>query len=109
MPHPAVGQGAPAQTKFQAWQPEDRAAIEAHAKDVLVGGGFRFCRDPEYPLTKDEVRWCSALGETSEMCPALPAGCRAGATAKVVPSEAQREEPFSLHLPNLGALGSFLF
>src|SRR3954463_10022672 len=83
----------------------------ANAGEVLAH--YRFCHDARYPLVEEEIPWCPLLGEKSALCPTLPDACKRGATALVRHGhEAEpppERDPWTLHLPHLGALGSMLF
>jgi hypothetical protein len=76
----------------------------AGSRDVapLVDQAFkhkrhRFCHDPSYPLTQDELDWCALLPAKDARCPSLRRACAAGVRAKLV---GQREQ-FELKLPEL--------
>src|SRR4051812_13295422 len=86
----------------------------ANAGEVLAHYGF--CKDARYPLVEEEIPWCPLLGEKSALCPTLPAACKRGATALVRHGHgygegeaAPERDPWTLHLPHLGALGSVIF
>ncbi|MEM1033282.1 MAG: DUF4350 domain-containing protein [Myxococcota bacterium] len=40
-------------------------------------GGYRFCHEPQYPLYRDERRWCDLIDDPHPSCPDLPAACAA--------------------------------
>jgi len=76
---------------------------------TLASPRYRYCHDPKYPLTDDEVRWCKLLPKASDpraaRCPEFAAACRAGATARTVPPA----KPWHLKLPDFGGLGRIFF
>jgi hypothetical protein len=86
------------------------------AKEILHGPAYRFCREPSYPWTTTEAEWCVAVGEKNDRCEALPRACQ-GEMGHAVPGrrgrrgwgehEEQEKDPFVLHLPQIGALGSY--
>ena len=63
---------------------------------------FRFCTDPAFPLTTDELKWCALLGKEDARCPALAKACNRGATAEVVGQRARQHQPPSISLPLAG-------
>jgi hypothetical protein len=87
------------------------AARGSHDVAPLVQKAFqnkrhRFCHDPEYPLTPEELAWCPLLASTEKRCPALRRACAAGARAELV----GQRQPLRLNLPQLPAgLGVLLW
>ncbi|MDI1429397.1 DUF4350 domain-containing protein [Polyangium sorediatum] len=49
---------------------------DERVREVLTDPRYRFCHEDEYPLGEDERAFCPLVGETSEVCPSLPAACR---------------------------------
>jgi len=49
---------------------------ERRASETFADAGYRFCHEDDYPLGDDERAFCPLLGETSSVCPSLPAACR---------------------------------
>ncbi|UQA59575.1 DUF4350 domain-containing protein [Polyangium aurulentum] len=45
-------------------------------RTVLAEDRYRFCHEDKYPLASDEREFCHFVGETSEICPSLPAACK---------------------------------
>ena len=39
---------------------------------------FRFCTDPAFPLTADELKWCALVSKEDPRCPALAKACHRG-------------------------------
>jgi hypothetical protein len=87
------------------------------AKAILHGPNYRFCREPSYPWTDSEAEWCASVGDSNDRCEALPRACK-GEMGHAVPGkhgrrgwgehEEREDREFSLHLPNIGSLGSVL-
>jgi hypothetical protein len=66
-------------------------------REVFAPAQFRFCHDPNYPLTPSEKRWCDlGAAANSQACPALREACKHDATATQVDT---RE--LSFRLPDL--------
>jgi hypothetical protein len=59
---------------------------------------FRFCSDPEYPLTRDELKWCALAPKQDLRCPAFTRACGRGATAALVGERGQQQST-SISLP----------
>ena len=103
-----------------AWAGEGRSATEPTETPRVLSAGeavqrtlasprYRYCHDPKYPLTDDEVRWCQLLPKASDplaaRCSEFAAACRAGATARTVPPM----KPWHLDLPDFGGVGRIFF
>ncbi len=68
---------------------------------VLADRRYRFCHDPQYPLTREELGWCDLLRTSDPRCPSLPQVCARGARADLV----GRRSPLSFKLPDLPVVG----
>jgi hypothetical protein len=99
-----------AQAQAPAAPPEKPAgaaaapAVPVTVGKVLADRRYRFCHDPQYPLTEDEVGWCQVAPGKDERCPAWSRICAAGARAQLV----KRDEPMNFRLPSLPAGGRLL-
>ncbi len=88
------------------------AAPSTHgSKDVapLVDQVFkqqrhRFCHDPSYPLTQEELEWCALLPAKDTRCPSLRRACAAGVRAELV----GQQQKLELKLPELPAFASVI-
>jgi hypothetical protein len=63
---------------------------------------FRFCTDPAFPLTTDELKWCALVSKEDPRCPALAKACTRGATAELVGKRARQQQIPSISLPLAG-------
>ncbi|HEY4183561.1 MAG TPA: DUF4129 domain-containing protein [Polyangia bacterium] len=83
--------------------------VEHALGETLKAPRYKFCHDPKYALTADEIRWCALLPPASEAragrCPAFPQACQAGATAKRI----EQRKPIDFKLPDFGGLGRLVF
>ena len=52
--------------------------------------GFDFCKDPNYPLTRHELKWCELMPKSDARCPMLDKVCGRGATAEFVGREGHK-------------------
>ncbi|HEX2661095.1 MAG TPA: DUF4129 domain-containing protein, partial [Polyangia bacterium] len=99
-----AGRAAPEPTETPRVLPAGEAV-----QRTLASPRYRYCHDPKYPLTDDEVRWCQLLPKPSDplaaRCPEFAAACRAGATARTVPPV----KPWHLDLPDFGGVGRLFF
>jgi Domain of unknown function (DUF4350) len=88
------------------------AAPSTHgSKDVapLVDEVFkqrrhRFCHDPSYPLTQEELDWCALLPAKDTRCPSLRRACAAGVRAQLV----GQQQKLDLKLPQLPPFASVI-
>jgi hypothetical protein len=69
-------------------------------REVLADKKFRFCHDPQFPLTSEEAAMCPFVVSSNLACPALAEVCKTGTGAT------RREMPKKLDfdLPDLGGL-----
>jgi hypothetical protein len=49
---------------------------------VFADQQHRFCHDPQYPLTGQELQWCSLVPADDRRCPALRKACAGGVRAQ---------------------------
>jgi hypothetical protein len=87
-------------------------AVAAHdvaplVRDTFADAHFTFCHDRTYPLTDDELRWCSLMVKSDPRCPALADACLRGPAAR---QEGKREpeKPTSFTMPELPAIGRLM-
>ncbi len=62
---------------------------------------FRFCHEPDYPLTPAEKEWCGLAADGDQVCPALRELCGKAASAR----QFEGNESFTIRWPALGATG----
>jgi hypothetical protein len=93
---PGGAAAAPAAVQTDSFPRKDVAPLvkQVFAREVS------FCRDPKYPLTPDEVKWCALLPKNDARCPELVRACSRGATAELVSQRARRaDQGTSLSMP----------
>jgi hypothetical protein len=103
-PAAPAAQPAPAPAPPEALPNKDVAPLVK----AVFEKNFRFCTDPAYPLTSDELKWCALLGKDDTRCPALAKACNRGATAEVVGQRARPQRSTSISLPSVGLPGKIL-
>ena len=92
------GAAAPAAPASTAAAPASAPADPFPRKDVaplvkqVFAGPIPFCNNPRYPLTKDEVRWCTLIPKQDARCPELARACNRGATAEIVGHRARPQQ-----------------
>jgi hypothetical protein len=79
----------------------DAAAVPATVGKVLAEKRYRFCHDPQYPLTEEELGWCKLVPGKNERCPAWHRICAAGARAELL----GRQQKVEFEMPALPAIG----
>ena len=103
-----------------------RADASDDVREIL--SDYRFCKDPKFPLSDSERQYCDVVGDTTNICPTLPAACKhenevkppdvdrnKDHDTKASPNEthddpaSHDDSDHSTRIPSLGGFGQILF
>ena len=79
--------------------------VPGMVREVLADKKFRFCHDPQFPLTMEEAELCPFMVSTEAACPAFADACKRGTGATKLETP---KKPRNFELPELGSLPRYL-
>ena len=80
--------------------------VPAIVREVLADKKFRFCHDPQFPLTSEEAELCPFVISSDPACPAFAEVCKRGTGATKL--ETPKTTTSRFKLPDLGAFPLYL-